>query len=138
MSLSERLWARQEQYRAELRLSPLQASEEDLARVDVALEESGFTEGQAQAALRSYREQCRRDITKARWFNGRTNWDPRNMQVAASMAPAPGNGTAGRLPDLTEEALRAASEPPVPRDAREAFAAEWGAKSGQEPSEDAS
>jgi hypothetical protein len=120
-TLAERLWALQEEYRAEVKLAPLTATAADLERVESCLEEAGFTEAHAEAALRSYRDQVRRDITKARYFNGRINWDPRNIQVAAAMG-SPGNG-APASPDLTQEALQAASEPAIPAEDVEAFRA---------------
>jgi len=127
-----RLWDVQEDYRARLKLPRLVPTPEDLEGVRAGLEQTGFGEPEALLALKAHFLECDRDITKSRFFNGATNWLPANLRVAATRAPAPGNGRSASRPepDLGEEARLAAREPRIDQEARSAFAAAWGGRSG--------
>lgn len=122
--IERRLWDVQEQYRAALRLPKLIPTDDDLATVREGLEATGFGPAEAELALKAHYQECERDVTKARHFNGSTNWRPKNLRVAATRVTPAGNGTRER--DLGAEARKAAAEPPIPRSELEKFRASWG------------
>jgi hypothetical protein len=135
-----RLWDVQEGYRAQLGLPPLIAGDADLAHVMAGLEATGFSEAIAKVALGEHLSQCRKDNSKCRYFNGHTNWNPKNLRVAASMAkpPSNGGGSGGELRDLSKSARGFVPDTPEERRESQRILSAWGTTSGQEPTEDAS
>lgn len=84
------LWGLQETLRDRLGLATAPADRDDLERVRALLAE-GFTTADAERALRANYAACERNTDKCRFFNGVTNWVPKNFRFALRLAP-PANG----------------------------------------------
>jgi hypothetical protein len=100
------LWALQEQLRAGLGLSQSEAGTADLERVEAIL--ADFSAEEAERVVRFYAAEAERDETKARYFDGFTNWRAENFARALRMAPA--NGAARQNGGERGDALKDPAE----------------------------
>jgi hypothetical protein len=90
---AERLWALQEQLRKQAipRCRPLPSTDDRLTRVAERLE-AGATPADCEAVLRQFAERAKHDSSQGQWFNGETNWRPKNFDRQLGMVGAVNGG----------------------------------------------
>lgn len=94
-----RLWQRQEDLRARIPgMVPRTALAEDLQRVIGCLIANCSSEAQAMHALEVFCADAERDPSKARYFNGHSNWSPKAFRLAMGMPTGAGGGAGGYVP----------------------------------------